>query len=201
MPQNPLPVAAYKEGTAATLPSLGKQGDISQSELHGTKYFTAYGGNLFRASNQAGVTLSAALATTYLGICLSNPAGSGVNLALRGVAGSLFVDPAATIELALILGYAAGGITVHTTPLSPFNSLVGATAFAGKGLVDSACTLVGTPFWGGPLLTTDTEGVGFSTDFQGGIVLQPGAYAAIGATVAGPTSGFKGTIEWEENPT
>lgn len=162
------------------------------------------GRQLFMAANQTGVTLSAALATTYVGICLSNPAGNAsgslpINFLLRRVSGIVTVAPAALIAFNLITGYLAAGITTHTTPLAIRSGLVG-TGPTGTGKVDSACTLVGTPVWAMPLSASPVtaNSPGFNIDLNGAIVIPPGGYVAIGATVAGPASGFFGGISWQE---
>lgn len=178
-----------------------KQGAALISALHGSKYFANYNLKLFSAANPSGVTTSAGLATTYVGLCLSNPVGSGVNLSLRRVAGSFIVAPATVTGLILITGFVAGGITVHTTALTTRSNLIGNAAVS-LGLVDSACTLVGTPAYTTILGETSTATTlpTFTTDFEDGITLIPGAYAAIGTTIAGPASGFQGSIEWAEWP-
>lgn len=201
MPQGPIASAiAIRSGAYVPL-TADKQGDLIISELHGNKYLIAYQGELAFGANPSGVTTSAALATTYVGLCLSNPAGSGKNLAVRRVTGQLNVAPAALTAFGLIVGFVAGGITVHTTALTPQLNPVGSTATP-VGLLDSACTLVGTPAWGAWLAETPsaTGVVAFTTDLQSGILLPPGAYCAIGTSIASPASGFLGSMDWEEFP-
>jgi hypothetical protein len=180
---------------------VDKQGDLIASQLHGRKYLAAYQAELAFGANPSGVTTSAGLATTYVGLCLSNPAGSGKNLAVRRVTGQLNVAEAALTAIGLIVGFAAGGITVHTTALVPQLNPVG-NAAAPAGLLDSACTLVGTPAWAAWMAETPsaTGVVEFMTDLEGGLLLPPGAYCAIGTSIAGPASGFLGSMEWEEFP-
>lgn len=177
------------------------QGSLIVSQYHGTKYRAAYLGNLFSAANQASVTTSAALATTYVGLCISNPAASGKVLAVRNVTGVLGVAVAAGTFFQLIYGYAAGGITVHTTPVTPTPGYLN-SANTPVGLVDAACTLVGTPTWGTPLYgagTTTSLG-SFVVDLGGAIIIPPGGYLAIGTNIAGPAAGFRGGFEWGEYP-
>lgn len=205
MGQNPIASIMQFLNPKGTL-SSGRgdpQGSMYMSQRHGERYATAYNGNIGWAANQAAVTTSAGLATTYLGICLSNPAGSGKNLAVGKVAATINVAPAALTFIGLITGFAAGGVTVHTTPLTVQNGLVGQSAAALVGLADAACTLVGTPTWADFLVETPSAtGVPLTAkwDYEGGLILPPGAYAAIGTSIAGPTSGFWGMIQWEENP-
>jgi hypothetical protein len=191
MPQNPLGVAYGKNPAGALKPlSLDAEGNLLTS-VAGTQ--------VFMGASPSGVTTSAGLATTCVGLILSNPAASGVNLVLRRVAGSFVVAPATVTGLGLITGYAAGGITVHTTALTPFSGIIG-SGVAPAAKLDSAATLVGTPVWSmvfsETLVATDLPT--FNYDLAGTIVLPPGAYAAIGTTIAGPSSGFMGSFQWEE---
>lgn len=165
----------------------------------GSKYNAAATGRLFRGANPSGVTTSAGLATTCVGLILSNPAASGYNLSLRRIAAAFIVAPSTVTGLNLITGYSAAGIVTHTTPLVPASSKIG-TGPTPVAKLDSAATLVGTPAWTQVLGQTPTAIIlpVFSVDLEGGILLPPGAYAAIGTTIAGPTSGFMGSFEWQE---
>lgn len=198
MGQNPNLVAQNPSGALAAM-QTDKQNVLLSSGFHGSKYQQAYRGALFTGANPSGVTTSAALATTYVGLCLSNPAASTVNLVLRRVAGAFIVAPATVTMLNLITGFAVGGVTAHTTALVPFSGKIG-SGIASVGKLDSACTLVGTPIWTQVLGETPvaTTLPAFSLDIEGGIVLIPGSYCAIGTSIAGPASGFQGSIEWEE---
>lgn len=202
MPQGPISTTvAVNDETNASVPLkcdiLGSQ---YVGQRHGKYYGAANSGDGGWGANQAGATTSAGLATTYTGLVLSNPAGSGKNLVVQKVSAIFDVAPAALTGVGLIVGYAAGGVTVHTTPLTVENQEIGASASALVGLVDAAATLVGTPAWRQWLTETPsaTGVVSYSTDIDGEIILPPGAYLAIGTTIAGPTSGFWGSISWEE---
>lgn len=201
MGQNNLGVVYGKGPSGFTAIAAGKQADMLVSSFHGTKYHQAYTGALFIAANSAAVTTSAGLATTYVGICLSNPAASGKNLILRRVNAALVVVTAAETSLNLITGFSSAGVVTHTTALTPTSGIIG-TAGAPVGLADSACTLVGTPAWTRPLASTAIAAgcIAVDTDVEGGIILPPGAYCAIGTNIASPASGFLGAFEWEEAP-
>lgn len=200
---------------------VGQQSDLWMTQRHGDWYNSSYGtpaivspatpakaGTNFRCSNPTSVTLSAALALTYTGLCLSNPAGSALNLVVHRIAGVITAAPAAFLGIGLIQGWSAAGVTAHTTPLNSniVNSYVGAAPAAGSILanapvanVDAACTLVGTPAWDRWLVSNGASAGGFSltTDIQDDLIVPPGGYIAIGATVAGPAGSFF-TIGWEE---
>lgn len=190
----------FGSSTQAQL-QVGAESDLIQSPLHGNKYHASKRGNLFIGANQTGATTSAALATTYTGLCLSNPAASGKNLALRRVSAVLNVAPAALTSVGLIVGYAAGGITVHTTALTPQSAKIG-SGLTPVAKLDAACTLVGTPTWGQWLTVTPaaTSVVALTVDTEASMVIPPGGYVAIGTLIAGPASGLLGSMEWEEFP-
>jgi hypothetical protein len=150
-------------------------------------------------ANQVGATTSVGLATTYTGLCLSNPAGSGKNLVLFHVSGNLIVAPAAVTSFMLIGGWSAAGVVTHTTPLTPLSSLLGGTATL-VAKADAAATLVGTPAYIRALgqTTGATANLGFATAIEGGILIAPGGYVAIGSNIAGPASGLIGAFMWSE---
>lgn len=200
MPQSPQNLPAVTVGSTSPKPlQIDKQGGLLRSGLHGDNYNQAYNGNLFRGANPTPVTLSAALATTYVGLCLSNPVGSTKNLAVRNVGAVTIIAPATFLALGLIVGWIAGGVTAHTTPLTPAPSLINGVGVP-LAKLDSAATLVGTPAWARWLNASLATGgqVNFNADIQGGIIIPPGGYVAIGANAAGPAAGFLGSIEWEE---
>jgi hypothetical protein len=182
----------------------GQLGEFIVSELHGRDYETNFRGNMFYGSLQAATALSVALATTYTGLCLSNPAGNTKNLTLKKVTFALTVAPAAIASIGLIGGYNVAGVTVHTTPLA--SPAIGANVLGSAAMptakVDAACTLVGTPFWmaqilGGFTAASLPAGGPAMMDWDGSIIIQPGGYVAIGAltAVTGLASMF-----WEETP-
>jgi hypothetical protein len=222
MGQSPLAFVAQAFSGIFSPGRIDQQKALWSSPRHGKYYASAYGtpafgttaaqaGSSFRCSNPATapVQLSAGLATTYVGLCLSNPATSTVNLVVRRVAGVLITAPATFIALGLIDGWAAGGITAHTTPLNTVISpdYIGAAPSGGSIVqpasaanVDSACTLVGTPNWDRWLIGNITSGspISFNFDLDDDEIIPPGGYLAIGANIAGPGAGFLGTFGWEE---
>lgn len=190
---------------------LGGAGDMWTSQRRGQDYAATYQGNVGIGSNTTGRTISNGLATTYTGLCLSNPAASGVNLSVMRVSGMIAVAPAGVLGLALITGWSAAGVVTHTTAAVAYNAIIGgATPNIGNTLVakvDEACTLVGTsanaPQWLGPLASSvaSTNEVSFDRRVDGGIIIPPGGYLAVGSLLAaGPTNGFLGAFQWEEIP-
>lgn len=204
MAQNPISatIATHKVGSVYTQKqgTVGNSGDLIVGAGVPVYYEAAYAATSGLIMSPSAVTTSAGLATTYVGLCLSNAAGSTVNLVLQRVAGSFIVATSTITMIGLITGYAAGGITVHTTALTPFNALIG-TGAVPVAKADSAATLVGTPLWTMTLAQAAASSTtAFNVDLQGGIIIPPGGYAAIGTSIAGPASGFQGSFEWLELP-
>src|SRR3954465_13721139 len=113
----------------------GKQGEQIVSELHGRYYEQTYRGNMFSVQTQGtGVTTTAALATTFTGLAVGNPAGSGVNLVLNKFTCAQFaVGAAATIGI-------MGGAGSITASLTPQNRMIGLGTVA-KGLATAGQTI------------------------------------------------------------
>jgi hypothetical protein len=201
MPQGPLSTNIAVSPSKSSVPSQAdSEGNLQLVQAHGDTYNATFNKRTFFAANQAGVTTSAGLATTYTGLCLSNPAGSTVNLSPRRVSGVLIVAPAALTAFGVIVGYSAAGVVTHTTPLTSLQPMFVGNAAVPQGLADAACTIVGTPAWGVFMgLTPSATGVAsFSLELQGSFVIPPGGYLAIGTTIAGPASGLLASISWEE---
>lgn len=220
MGQNPLGFLANAFSGAIAPGRVDPQSALWNTSRHGKYYASVYGtpaqvapypvkaaqaGLVFRASNPTALSLSVALATTYTGLCLSNPAGSTVNLVVKRV--GLFVNASAAAAFAgLITGWSAAGVVTHTTPETNIvPAYVGAAASSGsvaqaasQAKVDRACTIVGTPAWdrwiGAIPATTVTS---LLQDLDDDLIIPPGGYVAIGSSAAETTDAV-GTIMWEE---
>lgn len=202
------PVASTSSLSAGAQPALrlGNMGDLIASGLHGKYYEAAYRRALFAAANQAATTTTVGLATTYTGLCLSNPVGSSVNLVLNAVGMAFIVAFPAGAAIGIMTGYNSSTNVTHTTPITPRNQFFGIGA-SGVGLVDAAATLPTAPFLNMLLnsgitgaITTTTQGGMTYYDLNGAIILPPGAYAAIYTSTVSGTSGFFGSMLWEEVP-
>lgn len=191
-------IQTLSDGSVSEL-RTGKTGELVASQLHGQYYEQSSRRQLFWAANQSAQAVSAALATTYTGLCVYNPIGSGVLLSLLRIKFALSVAPAAIATIGLISGYTeSGGVTAQTTPLTVGNCRIGGQDSAGIAL--SAATIV-TPTWLAQLydgftaasLPAPTPPV----DLGGMYTVPPGAFVAIGALTA--VTGL-GSIVWEEIP-
>ena len=192
------PAASSAPGSTPTA-RLGNLNDTIVSELHGRYYESAYRGASFSGANIAAQAVSVALTTTYTGLCLYNPPGSGVNLVPNKVKYALSVAPAGIATIGLISGFSTtGGVTTQTTALLSRSNLIGGAA--GKGIVLSAATIV-TPVWLMQLYDGFTAAAlpnpTVPVDLEGEFIIPPGGFIAVGALTA--VTGL-GSINWEEVP-
>jgi hypothetical protein len=195
-------VGAPGNNSDTTFPVMGgdKQGAGLVSELHAPYYNLTYRGKCFSAANQAAQATTVALATTYTGIVISNPLGSGVNLEMLLASWALSVAPAAIATIGLITGFSGTTNVTHTTPLTPVSDVVGGGN--GLALADSSATIVGTPRWHHQLMGGFTAAALPSSpqvlfDLKGAIIVPPGGYIAIGSLTA--VTGL-GSFKWAESP-
>jgi hypothetical protein len=185
------------DGSLAVALRSGKQGDLSVSELHGRYYEQTYRQNMFSVCTQGtGVTTTAALATTWTGLAIGNPAGSGVNLVLNKFTCAQFaVGAAATIG---IMG-GAGSITASLTPQSRFiggGAVSKAVATAGQTI--STPLLIATFGSVGSLATTGYGlEAGIVVDLEGSVIIPPGSFVASYTAIV-TTSALQFSYAWEE---
>lgn len=174
-------------------------GTIAQQRMdeYGSLMVQSYGGHLaeacaagrlFVGANQAKVAVTAAFATTYTGLVLENPIGSGKNVILHEVSYSASEAIATAVALGLMTGADAGDAAVAITPR---NRLKSASAASSVCNLDNACTLTGTPVLEQLITTAWTEAVTAGSLAQpnvfpvnGSLILTPGYYVAIYASAA-----------------
>lgn len=176
----------------------GGQNQLIVDELHGDSYETCYRGNLYSLANQAAVTTTAGLATTFTGLAIANPAGSGINLVLRRFSvGQVAVAVASSIGLMAGAGAAAGSLT----PQNRFISGPPSKATGSAGATIATPILIETYGSVGSLATTGYGlQTGISVELKGSIIVPPGQFLA-SYTTAACTSAFVFTFVWEEVPT
>lgn len=184
----------------------GQLGDTIMSELQPRYYEQTYRRNVFSVANQAVTATTLGLATTYTGLCISNPVGSTVNMVLLKVGFSFIVVFAAVATIGLALGYNSGTNVTHTTPVTPRSNFFGVGA-SPVGLADVAATLPTAPFYshifGSGLtgaVTTVPQVSPTIVDLEGSVILPPGAYACIVTSTVSAASSFWGSFCWAEVP-
>ena len=175
-------------------------GELGVSEVLPRLYALGWSGLIYSASNQAAQAVSAALATTYTGIGVYNPTGSGVNVVPVKVKFALSVAPVAIATIGLLASWAAtGGVTAQTTKLTVQNGIIGNSA-SGKGIPLSAATIT-TPTWVEQLVDGFTAASLPSPSIpcymDGHMAVAPGGFLAVGALTA--VTGL-GSLFWVELP-
>lgn len=195
---------AIADGTTYGNDRFGRYGDKIVSELNPRYYEQAARGNMYMAMSQAVATTTVGLATTYTGLCLSNPIGSGKNLAVA--LASLFQS---VIQATQVEGYAlatGSNLTTnvtHTTPGTVQTALVGALANNSVAKVDTAATLPTAPVYSIGLTNTGsatTNSPGITVDLGGAITLAPGGYVCFVTPTQASVAGLWFSLSWIEIP-
>jgi len=183
----------------------GEKGDLISSLLHGRYYQAAKDGRLMTAANQAGVVTVIGLHTTYTGLVLSNPVGSGIDVSLLRVGvGFIVAQPTTGAIVALEAGYNGATDVTHSVPSTTLrNCYLGGAAPVAK--VDTGATLPTAPTliesFGSVLteaITGSTVQPAYNFDLGGYLILPPGGYCAIYTTIASGAASMVASFIWEE---
>jgi hypothetical protein len=193
---------------------VGEYSEALVSELQPRYYENAYRGNLFYAVNIAAQALSVA-SSTYTGLVVQNPAGSGKNLIIQEVIYSPTI--AFTAVGAVILGW--GGTTSAGVPVAlttgnssgpaGLSAIVGANS-SSVAKVGASCTwavngAAAAPTFLRPLFSMQFSGTVASEtiavckdEVAGSVIVPPGVQIGIEA-ITTATTGI-GYISWIELP-
>src|SRR5690242_10385598 len=95
------PVGKVSDGTTREFRFDSELGQVTQ-DAHGRYTELSRRGYGFIAHNVAAQAISVALATTYTGLCISNPLGNTKNLVILGAGLALSVAPAAIASIHII---------------------------------------------------------------------------------------------------
>lgn len=172
------------------------------TDAHGRYREATYQKNMYSGSI-AGQTTTVGLATTYTGLCLSNPVGSNVVLSVNKVGFGFLVVWAAVASVGIMTGYNSSTNVTHTTPVTPRNRYF-TGAGGGVGLLDSAATLPTAPTLDQVFAAASTATAAVPPlvqgyfDLEGSLELPPGAYAAFYTSTASGTNSASLSIQWEE---
>lgn len=169
------------------------------TQLHPRYYQQTVRGNVFSVNTQGtAVTTTAALATTWTGLGISNPANSGKNLVLMKFSATQFaVGAAATIGL-------MGGVGVLATSLAIQSRRIGggevSVANASASATISTPLLI-TTFGSVGSLATTGYGLepGIFVDLEGSIVIPPGSFVCNYTSIV-TTTALNFGFTWEEVP-
>lgn len=188
-------------GINATV-GLGRNTEALASQLHAKYFYLTYAGQVYSICNQTVATLST-LSTTYTGLLVINPNGSGFNAVLLQCCVALASAPAgvSTIQHQAITSVQKTAVT-NGTPATVYNGLLGTAAGACTGSV--AATLPTAPIsiravGCGVVATGSTDTIPFALDeIDGTIILQPGTYCGLGYVTTAP--GVIASYHWAELP-
>jgi hypothetical protein len=169
----------------------GKGAEILVSEYQGKYYTLAYAGRVFMTCNQTVATLST-LSTTYTGLLVANPIGSGVNAILLQCAVALASAPAGISTV----GHQAS-VTIQKTNITNgtantiYNGVLGGPA-ATVCVASVAATLPTAPvqvrsLGVGVTATGAAAPIAFALDdIAGSLILPPGTYCGLGYVTTAP---------------
>lgn len=159
--------------------------------------------NIYIAANQTGCVWTVGLATTYTGLCLSNPLGSGKNLSILGVSHQEVVAPTGIAAVYLAGLYHATAVT-HSVPSTIRRASIGAATSESIATADTGATLPAAPV----ILLNLTAGhtsAALSTSaspafipLEGLITVEPGGFIIIANFTIGVAVGQQGAFIWEE---
>ena len=177
-------------------PVMGPQQDQLVSQLHGEYFEQARRANQFFAGIVGQVT-TVGLATTYTGLVLSNPPGSGKLVIVDELNYAFLVAFAAAAAVGIMVGYSTTEVT-HTTPVTVRQNRIGASmgAPSAVGKVDSAATLPVAPV----VHSLFDAGLTGPNVYQakGGIILEPGGFAAVYTSTASGAASMAASWKWHE---
>ena len=194
------------DGPSPIIARAGKQGEQMVSELHGRYYEQAYRKNIYVGSSGATPTVTTvALATTYTGLALINPAASQVNLTVLKVGVSFIVVFPAVATVGVMAGYSPLGTTTFSAAATDgLSSYLNGPRAIGRCALSA--TLVGTPqlhtvFGSGLTGAATVQTTQWALyDMEGSLVIPPGGYAAIYTSTVCGAAGMAASFMWEENP-
>tara|TARA_R110000868_G_scaffold338479_1_gene599231 strand:+ start:185 stop:805 length:621 start_codon:yes stop_codon:yes gene_type:complete len=188
---------------AGTNPNLrlDNLGGLTGTQLLPRYYEMTYRRQTYTIANQSGVTTSAALTTTYVGLCIANPTTSTINTVITKVGYAFTVAPVAAMVVGIMTGVGAS----ITSAVTPRNRFVGGVS--SQTLASTSLTLPGTPVLETIIgevttaaITTAPSGPGNIIDLEGSLILPPGAFACFYTSTASGASGFFGSFQFTEVP-
>lgn len=206
------------DGAFATA-RLGRQAEVMVSQLHGRHYEQAVRGYMYSNGNLALTPLSAttitltATTTPILGVY--NPPNSGVNMVMLQASLSSGINNTASVGPGAFVWATSTGNLALTLGTTPFARLIGGAASRCRGLAGVALTGLTTnlvvqeasDFPAPNVITTTAVPTTVTTpmanvvqNFDGGVIIPPGAIFALLNTVSTTTISVFGRMKWEEVP-
>ena len=174
----------------------GKQGDVIVSQLHGKYTQAVLDGNVYVIANQAPVTTTAVLTSTYTGLALGNPLASGKNLSILQAG---FAQHAVAAAGVVGLMTATQVITASLIPKNRLTGGTGSVAVASAGFTISGTAILEQVIGSTGSLATTGWGnlVGPTANIDGSLMLIPGNAVMFYTSVI-TTSALVFFFMWEE---
>jgi hypothetical protein len=178
---------------------------IMVSDAHPRYLDAVRRGNVYSAAMQA---VAAASVTLTASACLTvtNPVGSGKNLALLELL-CLICNPPAGVSVVSLYGLLGGTAAVtHTTPIlagaAGFQNMLTGQAGSTKTLVDSVATVPAPgalrPVAASVVTTTNAFSPYIKDQIDGALIIPPGGFVSFGALTT--AMNILATLTWEEVP-
>lgn len=180
----------------------GLTGELCSTDTHG-RYFEATRRNRasrFFAATPSGQTTTVGLATTYVGLILSNPVGNTFDAVIDKAGFAISVITAAVNAFGFCAGYNASTNVTHTAAVTPQPELLGIGP-ASTMKVDTSATLPTAPLYHSFLNSTPTATTnpnGQFVDLEGSVIVPPGGYFGFVSVAATAAAAFWGSLSWEE---
>lgn len=202
MSQSPLDAFIGQQfgGTSYVASQFGKQRELWTSDKNGKYYLGTYAGNAGFIANQAATALTTLAATTYTGLAVQNPTGSGVNLAVQSLHGVSAVIAAAMQSVGFVGG---SGVFTPGDSLAPYSSKLGGAVTALKAVVSASATVAATQVLVIPCANTQIAAGAyqFHIDVNGEYIIPPGEWGGfVQLTGAVGSVTMWSSISWQEVP-
>ena len=192
-------IISAAEGTVNPLRTTA-DGSLVVTQGSGKYTEAVMAGRVFAAANQAAGALTAAFATTYTGLVIENPLGSGKNVIILQASWATTVAVPTATAIGLMTGYDAGDAATAIAARNRFKGHSNTSVCN----IDNGCTLTGTPVLEQVFTTAWTEATTAGTIgnpnvvyLDGSLILAPGYYVAFYSTAANTAAFLCGFI-WEE---
>lgn len=165
----------------------GRYGEIITSDGFGRYHEGAFRGQIFSASNQAGIASAAGLTTASTVFTLYNPAGSNTLLSLIDVSWAVTAAPAAATAIWLVGNInPSQAAPATTTALTVINNNLALVSGVAKAY--STATLAAAPsvlrVLGFIDAASNNSSGFFKDEIAGAIILSPGTYVSVQALTA-----------------
>jgi len=178
---------------------LNEQGTLVATGYGGKYAEAAMAGRLFHSANINMVTTSTTLNTTFVGLGLCNPAGSGKNVIVHEFGYAFIAGSAAGLILALAVTDDTGFAQDANAPIicGKYGAAT-SVCYTDEGATITAPTIIKVITQRADAATTTFQSYPSIVDLNGSIVLPPGYAVVTDTTTAAGASTAQFSFMWEE---